>query len=158
MNTQTDRQTDRYTHTVAEPSWVKTPCTCLHFLENCMALISINLCVRQQFIYKNDLMCHFVPLKNTIKNFFSCISIRRIHLFPPLVFPPPTSLRIHPGAAWRVVQFLRWRVKAVGLPRVLHHSSAILRRGNCYSRLKALIFSLITPKPSRCLHSGELLF
>lgn len=75
-------------------------------------------------------------------------------IFFPLCSHLQQSLRIHPGASWRMVQFLRWRVrvkarvKAFGLPKVPHHSSAILGRGKFKSILKTLIFlQPVNPKP-----------
>lgn len=55
------------------------------------------------------------------------------HLFVPTSNSHGESIQQLQG----VVQFLRWRVrvkarvKAFGLPRVLHQNSAILGRGNC---------------------------
>lgn len=63
---------------------------CLHFFENCVALISINFYVGQHcdlFSFRNDTTCHLVPLancpKSSIKTFFM-----QLHLFFPCFFPP----------------------------------------------------------------------
>lgn len=61
------------THTLCSCAKQDANCLrfCLHFFENCVALICINFYVGQhcdQFVFRNDSTCHLVPLANSLKN------------------------------------------------------------------------------------------
>ena len=74
---------------------------CLLFFENCVALISINFYVGQhhdQFIFRNDSMCHLVPLANCLKNSKKILFMQLHKKNPAFFFPfPPLTVTEYPS-------------------------------------------------------------